>query len=123
MTVVHGNYEWDSGKNETNIKKHGLSLLVLQQKKRRLSIMNSEKILTAEKAAEIRARGIDLSDIPEITDFSGFIPRYPEYFKPKREQVSIRLSKYLVDHFKSMGKGWQTKLNDFLMDAVSKGLI
>ncbi|MBP3417059.1 MAG: BrnA antitoxin family protein, partial [Spirochaetaceae bacterium] len=41
----------------------------------------------------------------------------------KREQVSIRLSKYLVDHFKSMGKGWQTKLNDFLMDAVSKGLI
>lgn len=25
MTIVHGNYEWDSDKNETNIKKHGLS--------------------------------------------------------------------------------------------------
>lgn len=85
--------------------------------------MSNEEALTAEKVAEIRSRGIDFSDIPEITDFSGFKPRYPEYFKPKREQVSIRLSTYLVDHFKSMGKGWQTKLNDFLMDAVSKGLI
>ena len=85
--------------------------------------MSNEETLTAEKVAEIRSRGIDFADIPEITDFSGFEPRYPEYFKPKREQVSIRLSTYLVDHFKSMGKGWQTKLNDFLMDAVSKGLI
>lgn len=85
--------------------------------------MSNEETLAAENVAEIRSRGIDFSDIPEITDFSGLEPRYPEYFKPKREQVSIRLSTYLVDHFKSMGKGWQTKLNDFLMDAVSKGLI
>ena len=25
MTIVHGNYEWDSVKNEMNKKKHGLS--------------------------------------------------------------------------------------------------
>lgn len=25
MIIVHGNYEWDSDKNEMNIKKHGLS--------------------------------------------------------------------------------------------------
>ncbi len=75
--------------------------------------MSKERTLTAERIAEIRSGGIDLLDIPEITDFSGFKPRYPEYFKPKREQVSIRLSKYLVDHFRAMGKGWQTKLNDF----------
>lgn len=82
----------------------------------------SKETLTAERAAELR-KHIDFSDIPEITDFSEFHPRHPEYFKPKREQVSIRFSKYLVDHFKAMGKGWQTKVNDFLMDAVSKGLI
>ena len=74
--------------------------------------MSKEKTLTAERVAELR-KNIDLSDIPEITDFSGFKPRYPEYFKPKREQVSIRLSKYLIDHFRAMGKVWQTKLNDF----------
>ena len=46
--------------------------------------MNTEKTLTAERLAELH-KNIDLSDIPEITDFSGFKPRYPEYFKPKRE--------------------------------------
>lgn len=66
---------------------------------------------------------IDLSEIPEITDFSGFHFGNKKYFKPKREQVSIRLSTYIVDHFRAMGKGWQTKVNDFLTDAVQKGLI
>lgn len=83
--------------------------------------MSKEK-LTAERVEELRKK-IDFSDIPEITDFSGFRPRHPEYFKPRREQVSIRFSSYLVDHFKAKGKGWQTQVNDFLMDAVSKGLI
>lgn len=85
--------------------------------------MSNEKTLAAERIAEIRSGGIDLSDIPEITDFSGFRPRHPEYFRPEGERVSIRLSKYLVDHFRAMGKGWQAKLNDFLTDAVSRGLI
>ncbi|QTQ12894.1 BrnA antitoxin family protein [Treponema parvum] len=85
--------------------------------------MNLEKIIAECEKNSIPDNQIDFSDIPEITDFTGFKPRYPQYFKPKREQVSIRLSKYLVDHFKAMGKGWQTKLNDFLMEAVNKGLI
>ena len=84
--------------------------------------MNKGKTLTAERVADLR-KNIDLSDIPEITDFSGFKPRYPEYFKQKREQVSIRLSKYVIDHFRAMGEGWQTKVNDFLMDAVNNGQI
>ena len=36
--------------------------------------MSNEKTLTAERVAELR-KNIDLSDIPEITDFSGFKPR------------------------------------------------
>ena len=84
--------------------------------------MNTKNTFTAERIAELR-KNIDFSDIPEITDFSGFKPRNPEYFKPRREQITIRLSKLIVDHFKAMGKGWQTKLNDFLTDAVMKGQI
>lgn len=66
---------------------------------------------------------IDCSEISPITDFSGFTFGNEKYFKPKREQISIRLSKYIVDHFRAMGKGWQSKVNDFLADAVSKGQI
>lgn len=82
-----------------------------------------DKTLTAERAAEIRAKGINCADIPEITDFSGFYPVHPEFFKPRREQVSIRLNKVLVDHFRKMGKGWQTKVNSFLMESYMNGQI
>lgn len=57
----------------------------LATKRRRFFIMSNEKTLTAERVAELR-KNIDLSDIPEITDFSGFKPRYPEYFKPKESK-------------------------------------
>lgn len=56
-------------------------------------------------------------------DLIGEEIKHPEYFKPKKEQVSIRLNKCLLDHFRAMGKGWQTKINDFLMDAVRNGQI
>ena len=66
---------------------------------------------------------INTTDIPEITDFSGFKPIHPEYFKKKKKQISIRFNTILVDHFKSMGKGWQTKVNDFLMESYMAGEI
>ncbi|HUH45382.1 MAG TPA: BrnA antitoxin family protein [Treponemataceae bacterium] len=84
--------------------------------------MSKEKNLTPERIVELR-KNIDFSDIPEITDFSEFKPRYSEYFKPKKEQVSIRFNKVLLTHFRSKGKGWQSEVNDFLMSAYMQGKI
>lgn len=56
-----------------------------------------EDIIKACERNAIPDSEINCSEIPPINDFSGF-------------------------HFK-MGKGWQTKLNDFLMEAVAKGEI
>ena len=36
--------------------------------------MNTANVLTAEKAAELKKRGIDYSDIPEITEDVSQIP-------------------------------------------------
>ena len=68
---------------------------------------------------------IDTSQIAPITDFRGFDFGNREYFevKPKKKQVSIRLNTILLDHLKSMGDGWQTKLNDFLMQSYLSGKI
>lgn len=68
---------------------------------------------------------IDLSEIPEITDFSGFKPvsMHNEFFKPVKEQVSIRMNKVLLAHLRSKGKGWQSQVNDFLMQAYANGQI
>ena len=48
---------------------------------------------------------------------------HSEYFKPLKESVTIRLDKALVQYFRSKGKGWQTKVNDFLVKAYRQGQI
>lgn len=88
-----------------------------------MTISEKEKIIAECEKNAIPYEKIDFSDIPEITDFSNFKHVHSEYFKPKREQISIRLNKYIIDHFKAMGKGWQTKINDFLEEAVENGQI
>ncbi|MBR6913500.1 MAG: BrnA antitoxin family protein, partial [Treponema sp.] len=45
------------------------------------------------------------------------------YFKSVKEQVSIRFNKVLLAHLRAMGKGWQSKVNDFLMTAYMQGQI
>ena len=52
--------------------------------------MNNKKTLTAEKVAEIRAKGIDFSDIPEITDFTAFNP-------DTRNISNLKESKFQLD--------------------------
>ena len=60
---------------------------------------------------------IDLSDISEIKYFSDFPPlgMHDEFYKSMKEQVSIWFNKVLLAHFRSLGKGWQSRVNDFLM--------
>lgn len=55
--------------------------------------LGKSKIIAACEANAVPDDEIDFSDIPEVTDFSRFEPCHPEYFKTKREQVSIQQSK------------------------------
>ncbi len=45
--------------------------------------------------------------------------------RPKTDQpkapVSLRLSADVLEHFKATGKGWQTRINQVLADAIAKG--
>lgn len=87
--------------------------------------LDLKKIVEQCEKNAIPDNEIDYSDIPAQTDeeLAMFRPVNPEYFKPRREQVSIRMNKVLVDHFRAMGKGWQTKINDFLMGVFVAGQI
>lgn len=40
---------------------------------------------------------------------------------PTKRQVTLRLDETLIAHFKAGGRGWQTRLNAALRDAVEKG--
>ena len=66
---------------------------------------------------------IDLSDIPEITDWSNGVRG--KFYRPVKEQVTLRLDADVLDWFKAQssdGKGYQTKINATLRRAFEQDL-
>ena len=61
---------------------------------------------------------IDYSDIPEITDFSGFV--VGKFYRPMKEVVTVRLDADVVNWLKHDGKGYQTRLNAILRREMEK---
>jgi uncharacterized protein (DUF4415 family) len=61
---------------------------------------------------------IDYSDIPEITDFSGF--EVGKFYRPVKESVTVRLDADVVSWLKRGGKGYQTRLNAILRREMEK---
>jgi len=61
---------------------------------------------------------IDYSDIPEITDFSGF--EKGKFYRPVKEAVTVRLDADVVHWLKREGKGYQTRLNAILRREMEK---
>lgn len=39
---------------------------------------------------------------------------------PKKVPVSLRLDENVIEHYKKQGSGWQTKINDTLVRAVTR---
>jgi len=84
----------------------------------------SSKDLSPAELAQLRAleamrdEDIDFSDIPEITDFSGFVRG--GFYKPVKRQITLRLDADVVDFFEAGGKGYHTRINDALREWVSK---
>ena len=64
---------------------------------------------------------LDLSDIPEIKDWSNAV-RHNQFYRPVKQQTSIRLVVDVLAWFKAQGKGYQTRMNEILRDAMLKEL-
>lgn len=65
-----------------------------------------------DKIDDMRDEDIDTSDIPELDDtfFANAVIRLPE---PKA-LVTLRIDREVLDWFKSLGKGYQTRINAVL---------
>jgi uncharacterized protein (DUF4415 family) len=71
-----------------------------------------KKELSAEELAAMPDEDIDFSDIPELDD--AFWEK-AELAAPDRTQpVTIRVKKSVLDAYKSLGKGYQTRMNAVL---------
>jgi uncharacterized protein (DUF4415 family) len=83
------------------------------------------KKVDKNRESEIRAlkrlkdSDIDLSDIPEIKDWSKAV--VGKFYRPIKKSLTIRLDADVLAWLKSEGKGYQTRINDLLREAMHHG--
>lgn len=84
--------------------------------------------LSAQREAELRALAkkpdeeIDYSDIPETTSeqWSGAVRG--RFYRPLKTQASVRIDADVMEWLKRPGKGYQTRLNAILREAMLRDL-
>ena len=64
---------------------------------------------------------LDLSAIPGITDWSHAV-RHGQFYRPVKQQTSVRLDADVLAWLKAQGKGYQTRMNKILREAMLKDL-
>lgn len=62
-----------------------------------------------------------MSDIPEITDWSHAV-RHGQFYRPVKQQTSVRLDADVLAWLKAQGKGYQTRMNKILREAMLEDL-
>ncbi len=80
--------------------------------------------LTEEHKAELKAlanmpdSGIDYSEIPPLTEkfWENAVPN--PFYKPIKTHASVRIDSDVMAWLKSQGKGYQTRLNAILREAM-----
>lgn len=72
----------------------------------------------APKRAKRTAAPIDTSDIPPLTEeFFRHAVRNP-FYKPVKQSTTVRIDADVLAWLRSMGPGYQTKLNGLLRSAM-----
>ncbi|MDR1850470.1 MAG: BrnA antitoxin family protein [Zoogloeaceae bacterium] len=84
--------------------------------------------LTEERKAELKAlaekpdREIDYSDIPPLDEAFWARAKPNPFFKPVKTHASVRIDSDVLAWLKSQGKGYQTRLNAILREAMLHAL-
>jgi uncharacterized DUF497 family protein/uncharacterized protein (DUF4415 family) len=79
--------------------------------------------LTRQQRQEIAAlaaqrdEDIDLSDMPEVIDWSG--AEIGKFYRPPKKSVTMRLDEDVLKWLKGFGKGYQTRANLLLRHAMT----
>ena len=81
------------------------------------------KRLTKEQKREIAAiaakkdEEIDLSEMPEVIDWSG--AEVGKFYRPPKKSVTMRVDADVIEWLKSYGPGYQSRANMLLRHAMS----
>ena len=72
--------------------------------------------LTPEQAKRLDEAAIDYSDIPELGD--AFFAQAAATWPPTKKQLTVRIDEDVIAWLRSMGKGYQTRINHILRVAM-----
>jgi uncharacterized protein (DUF4415 family) len=64
----------------------------------------------------LRDEEIDLTDLPEVLDWSGAV--VGKYYRPIKKSLTIRLDADVLAWLKAQGRGYQTRINKLLRVAM-----
>ncbi len=90
-----------------------------------MSKVHSNK-LTPGQLEEIRAlqalpdEAIDYSDIPATTPEQWQQAQVGQFYRPIKQQLTLRIDSDVVAWFKAQGKGYQTRINELLRRAMQE---
>jgi uncharacterized protein (DUF4415 family) len=87
-------------------------------KKARSSKFTPAQVKMLKKLAAMKDSDIDLTYAPEQRDWTG--AKRGVFYKPVKQQLTLRLDADVVDWFKRQGEGYQTRINAVLRKHVGK---
>ena len=77
-------------------------------------VANSARDIHAVK--RMKDSAIDLTDIPEINDWSKAV--VGKFYRPVKKPLTIRLDADILAWLRAQGKGYQTRINGLLRQAM-----
>ena len=76
-----------------------------------------------EALKNMRDEDIDYSDIPPLTEeFWAKARPFREVFRPRKNSTTVRMDADVLEWLRSDGKGYQTRINAILREAMLKDL-
>jgi uncharacterized protein (DUF4415 family) len=92
----------------------------------RKDVKRENTILTDSQTAELKAlqalpdNRIDYADAPASNPAEWRDAVVGKFYRPIKQQLTLRIDADVVDWFKKQGKGYQTRINELLRDAMRK---
>ena len=94
----------------------------VRHKREDLSPLTKEREAELKVLSQISDDAIDYSDIPQLSaDFWQNAVR-GKFYRPVKTQTSVRIDADVIDWLKGQGKGYQTRMNAILRDAMMRDL-
>ena len=90
--------------------------------------VDNPAVMTAQREAELNALAnktdddIDYSDIPASDDEQWSDAVRGKFYRPLKTQASVRIDADVMEWLKRPGKGYQTRLNAILREAMIRDL-